>query len=120
MSLQADITKADGWFIGEDKVLSYTIVDQNVAAHTPVDITGFTIDFLLSATYSGADIFTVPAVLDADPTTGVCTVTVASSYTINLAADDSYWYSLRRTDPGAFEELAFGNVFLRDVWVDYA
>lgn len=119
MSLQADIAKADGFFIGEDKLLSFTVIDQNDPAHGVVDITDWTIEWEMSAAYSGIAIFTIPADLAADPTTGVCTVSIPSAETINLTADRNYWYTLRRTDTGAFEELAFGNVFLRDVWVDY-
>lgn len=119
MSRQADITKADGFFIGEDKTLSFTIVDENQSTHPVVDITDWTLVWELSASYSGVNIFIISVDLDADPTTGVCNANIPGTETEGLQADRDYWYTLRRTDLGSHEELAFGNCWLRDVWVDY-
>jgi hypothetical protein len=114
MSTQSNITASDGFFIGEDKSLVFTIYDANGAVQ---NITGWTISWLLSATNSGTAILTKSATLTT-PASGVCTVTVASGDTSGLTPG-TYYYTLRRTNSGSKAELAYGSCDLLDVYVNY-
>ena len=114
MSTQSNITASDGFFIGEDKSLVFTIYTSAGAAQ---DITGWTISWLLSATNSGAATLTKSATLTT-PASGICTVAVASGDTSGLTPG-TYYYTLRRTDSGSKAELAYGTCELLDVYVNY-
>lgn len=112
MSVKADITAADGWFVAEDKSFVFTI--QSTSGGNQ-NITGWTIQWKLAATQGGAAILTKTAT-PTSPSTGVCTVTIASADTIGLSAG-SYFYTLRRTDTGQRSELAYGGATLQGVYV---
>ena len=114
MSTQSNITASDGWFLGEDKSLVFSIFDVNGAAQ---NITGWTISWKLSATLSGAAVLTKSAVLTT-PLSGICTVSVAAGDTSGLTPGD-YYYTLRRTNTGSAAELAYGTCTIQDVWVNY-
>lgn len=118
MSLQADITKDDGFFVGEDKRIVFDVTDTTVKVRPPVDITGWAIQWEMASTYSGPAIISVVAVVLTGPD-GRCIVDIPSADTRDLPGDVGYFYSLRRVDDGSRDELAFGNCWLRDVWVDY-
>jgi hypothetical protein len=114
MSTLSNITASDGWFIGEDKSLVFTIYDANGAAQ---DITGWTISWKLSATLSGAATLTKTASLTT-PASGICTVAVAAGDTSGMTPG-TYYYTLRRTNSGSAAELAYGFAELLDVYVNY-
>jgi hypothetical protein len=116
MSIRNDITAGDGWFIGEDKQIRFPLTDP---AGTPLNITGYTIQFKVSATLSGDPIaaLTKTAALTA-PSSGICTVTIPAADTLTLTPT-TYFYVLRRTDVGFKSELAYGSIVLNDVFVNY-
>lgn len=114
MSAQANITSDDGFFIGEDKSLVFTIQDSAGAA---VNITGWTIQFAMADALSGSSDLTKSATLTT-PLSGICTVAIASGDTIGLDPTSTWYYRLRRTDSGSRAELAYGTVDLLDVYVD--
>ncbi len=115
MSTERDITATDGYFVGEDKALVFTVKDAVGAA---ANITGWTIRFELSDLNDqfGHEILTKTATLTS-PGSGICTVIVASDDTIELEPG-TYYYTLRRTDAGARTELAYGSLVLLDTWTD--
>ena len=99
MSTLANISAADGWFIGETKVLRFTITDASGVAQ---NITGWTMDFKMSATLSGDRLFTKTVgagIVLTSPTAGICDVTVAAADTTALTPT-TYYYVLRRTGAG--------------------
>lgn len=114
MSTRADITAADGFFVGEDKSLVYTIT----AAGSAVNISGWSIQWAMSATQGGAAVLTKTATLTT-PTSGICTVVIASADTLSLntSSTTDYFYRLRRTDTGSRSELAYGSVDLLNIFV---
>ena len=113
MSTQRDITSADGWFVGEDKSLVFTITSGGGAQN----ITGWTIQFALGDVLSGTADVTKTASLTT-PAAGICTVTIDSADTVGLDASATWYYRLRRTNAGSRAELAYGSVDLLDVYVN--
>jgi len=61
---------------GDDYVFSFTLLDED---DDPVSLTGDTLTFTAKYAVNGSTIVTVVAVLDADPTTGKFTVTIADT-----------------------------------------
>jgi len=118
VSTQSNITDADGWFIGEDKTLRFTVVDQNGAAQ---NVTGYTMDFKLSATFSGDRLFTKTVgagITLTSPAGGIVDVQIDAADTSGLSPT-TYYYVLRRTNAGSHWELAYGTAVLKDVEVNY-
>jgi hypothetical protein len=113
MSTRRDITAADGWFIGEDKGLVFTVTTGGAVQN----ITGWTIQFALADVLSGSADLTKTATLTT-PLLGICTVAIASADTIGLNPASDWWYRLRRTDSGSRAEINYGTVDLQDVYVD--
>jgi hypothetical protein len=106
---RSPITEADAFFAGEDQSLRFTIYDDAQAA---VNITGWTISWqLATAAAPGTAVVTKAATLT-NPATGVCTVALAPADTTGLAAGN-YVYTLRRTDTGYTQVLAWGPVVLQ-------
>jgi hypothetical protein len=119
MSVQANILATDGWFIGEHKTLRFTVVD---AAGAAVNITGWLIDFKISATNSGPRIFTKSVgsgITLTTPASGILDVTINTADTSGLAPG-VYYYALRRTTASNETELSYGTAVLNDVYVDYS
>lgn len=104
---ESPITEADGLFTGEDQSLRFTIYDNAQAAK---DITGWTIQFKMAATQSGAAVVTKSATLTT-PASGICTV--ALSATDLTLSSGVYFYALSRTDAGQNQVLAWGSVVLQ-------
>jgi hypothetical protein len=114
----APITDADGFFIGEDKTLQFTINDSTGAT---VNVTGWQVTFKLAASLSGDMLFTKTVgagITLTSPTSGILQVLCSSADTISLAPG-TYFYALRRTDAGFKAELDYGSVILKDVYVNY-
>lgn len=119
MSVQSNIDASAGWFIGEHKTLRFTVLDSAGAA---VDITGWLIDFKISATNSGARLFTKSVgsgIVLTTPASGILDVTINAADTTALAAG-TYFYAVRRTTASNETELAYGTAALLDVYVDYS
>ncbi len=87
------ITKDDAWFVGEDQNIEWDI---RTRSGTPVDISGWTIQFRMALTNAGASVFT-KSLTQVD--TSRCRMTVAAADTSGLAAFN-YFYDLSRTDSG--------------------
>ena len=117
MGAVANITKADRWFKGEDKIIRYTVVDSAGAA---VDVAGYTAEWVLrlgpdgptaiiTKTTGGSGI-TLPA-----PTTdGIIEVAIDDIDTDNLTASDNYHKTLKRTNSGNEGVLADGFAVLQE------
>lgn len=114
---RSDIVAGDNWFIGEDQPFVYQVKD-DAATPRPIDLTGQTILFEVSTTRSGDSIFITTTTVT-NGAQGIVEWIVASADTIGLPGDVTYWYTLRRVDPGARAELAWGSVVLNDVFVNY-
>jgi hypothetical protein len=113
MSTNANLAASDGFFIGEDKSLVFNIT----SGGSPVNITGWTIQFAMADALSGSSDLTKTATLTT-PLAGICTVAIASGDTIGLNPESTWYYRLRRTDSGSRAELAYGTIDLLDVYVD--
>ena len=115
MSDYSPIDASDCLFIGEDKILQFTVRDKKGGAGNLVDVAGWTVEFvvrrtatsndvLLSLTTGGGEI-TMPA-----PTTdGIIVVTLSRANTL-LLSQNKYVYALRRTDAGESQVLAQGEL----------
>lgn len=114
MSTKSPVVITDNFFIGEDRVLRFTVVDADGVA---VNITGWALEWVLRV---------VPASTAASLTKttggggititsgagGICEVAIADADTINLG-EDRYFYTLRRSDSGNEVVLAFGEFWLQ-------
>jgi hypothetical protein len=89
----AAITEEDDWFAGEDQNIEWDIRDK---AGTPVDISGWTIVFKMSATKGGSTALTKTATVI---TASRCRVSPLAADTLSLAPRN-YWGQLSRTDSG--------------------
>jgi hypothetical protein len=128
MATESNIEKDDDVFIGEDKQLSFTVLD---SANVPIDITGWALAFIMrrkdtstgdpvlsKATGSG---ISITGTYDADPAVNTQRAVVALADTDTAQNDGTivispakYRYSLKRTDAGSETILAFGNFVLRE------
>jgi hypothetical protein len=120
MSIEANIASTDGFFRGEDKTLRFTVVDDG---DNPVNITGWTITFTMSASQHGAQIAGLTKTVGSgitltSPASGILDVTILDTDTV-AQGPAIYYYSLRRTNAGFAAELAFGSIDLREEYVDY-
>jgi hypothetical protein len=100
------IDKSDNWFVGEDQNLEWHIRDK---AGTPIDITGWTIQFRMAVTEGGASILTKSA---AQADEARCRVVVAAADTSGLTPRN-YYGTLSRTDTGLNQVLWNERCFLR-------
>lgn len=112
MAVESRIDADDEWFVGEDRVLNFTMIQGDVTG-----IADWTIAFELferRAKQTDAPVLTLPAVGHAATATTPdrVTVAVAAIQTETLPAG-VYQYVLRRTDDGARAILAFGPADLR-------
>jgi len=120
MAIRQDIDKADGFFIDEDKALSFEILDES---ETPVDVSSWALSWTVRrhltseapavALASGAGIAITGTynVVRAVNTQRVI-VTVADSDTGALTAA-TYKHALKRTDDGSETILSFGDLVLQ-------
>lgn len=102
------ITAEDGWFRAEDQSVQWTIYQASGAVQ---DITGFTLEFKMSATKGGTASLTKSVTLTT-PASGICTAAFLAADTAALAAG-TYWYTMRRTDSGSNRVLAWGPALLQ-------
>lgn len=113
MSVEAPIPISDNFFIGEDRVLEFTVVDENDAA---VDITSYALEWVLRRKRGSpsADITktTGSGITITDGPNGVCEVAIDDTDTLTLSPEQ-YFHTLRRTDDGLETVLSFGDLFLQ-------
>ncbi|HEX5782340.1 MAG TPA: hypothetical protein VFX80_10475 [Solirubrobacteraceae bacterium] len=116
MAVESPIEARDGWFLGEDKVLQYTVYAED--GKTLEDITAWTFEWKLYRRRDQAEPVVTKAsnagvtVLDGDA--GVVGVIVNAEDTLGLGADN-YFAVLWRADEGMRQVLAYGGAVLRDV-----
>jgi hypothetical protein len=113
MSEEAPIQQTDHWFIGEDRTLRFTVLDENDAV---VDITGYALEWVMRerpATATAAITKTTGSgITITDGPNGLCEVTIADADTLSLSPG-TYFHTLRRTDDGLETVLSFGEAILR-------
>ena len=115
MPIQSNITAADEWFSGTDKVVQFTITD---FAGVAQNITGWALRFVLTRRGSLTALIekTVGAgIAITNGAGGICQVSITDTDTNNLPTyglDPAYEYELRRTDDGNEDVLAYGSVVL--------
>jgi hypothetical protein len=101
MSTDSPIKQGDHWFIGEDRTLRFSVIDEDGLAQ---NISGWSLEWLLRERPWGAQALitksTGAGITITSPTTGVCEVAIADDDTIALAPG-VYFHTLRRTNAGA-------------------
>lgn len=105
MAIQNDLAI----FRGEDVGIGITLVPA-------VDITGWSISFILKANYSGPAITTKTVgsgITITDAAAGQFTVSLLAADTVSLPAG-RYYYDVARTTPGARSVLSHGEMQIRD------
>jgi hypothetical protein len=109
MSRTVDITERDGFFVGEDQALQFTVYEDDDV--TVVNITGWTLQLKAALTEDGAALITKSATLTT-PASGICTVSLAAADTSSLDPG-RYYFTLSRTDSGFNQVVADGWMILR-------
>ena len=113
MSVEAAITAAANWFIGEDRIFSFTVLN---AAGAAQNISGWALEWTLRAgPTSPATLLTkttVSGIAITDAVNGVCQVTITDTDTLALETGQHY-HTLKRTDDGSEAVLSFGVAVLR-------
>jgi hypothetical protein len=123
VAVDYDIRRGDGWFIGEDKVLRFTVYASSATKAQIADgsgakenITGWAIEFVLRADLLATNpVFTktvASGITITDGPGGVLTVAILDTNTNTLAGGE-YYYVLRRTDADLETVLASGKAVLR-------
>jgi len=125
MSLIARITADDGWHIGEDKRLEFTVyADADLT--TVIDASAFALSWAIARTVASAILLekttgsgvTISGVFNADPAVNTQVVNVAIEDTDTQPdtgdpwAAGGYYHELKRTDVGLEGILARGPVTL--------
>jgi hypothetical protein len=105
MSITQNITLKDGFFTGEDQSV---IWEANTPSGSPPDTTGWTIQFRMATTPTGASVVTKSATV----TDEILEVIFAAADTSSLTPG-KYYYTLSRTDSGSNHVNADGSIVLR-------
>lgn len=111
MAYSSPITSTHNWFVGEDKILQWTIY-QTTALSSPQNLAGYTMQFLLARHYEDTPLLT-KSVTIVTSTAGTCRATIADTDTSTMAPK-TYVYSLWRTNDGSEQVLAFGQAVLKE------
>lgn len=113
MSIEAPIAKSDNWFIGEDKIFEFTVVDSDGDIQ---DISGWSLEWVLrqrpdrdAAVLTKTD---EDGIELTSPASGICQVTITDANTLALSPG-SYYHTLRRDDDDSETVLSFGEAILR-------
>jgi len=110
MAVRAAITAEAGWYVGEDKALRFTVLDD---AGDAVNISGWSLSWRFKRRMSDADANALLTKTTADgialttPVSGICTVSIADTDTEALGPVSGV-HELKRTDAGAEAILAYG------------
>jgi hypothetical protein len=119
VAIERDITTDDHWFTNEDKRLVFTIYQAD--GTTPQDISTWSFSWLLKRKQWDADVDALVAKIGpgspaeitlTTPLSGVCTVAIVDSDTVDLAAG-TYYHELKRVEDGLETVLSFGTVKLK-------
>src|SRR5262245_49308130 len=96
-------------FDGEDLVITDTITVDGTASGTPVNITGWSINLVISALRGGAALKTYAATL-VTPASGILSATVPSADTAAAGAIGlgDHWYRFERVNSGSDSVLTYG------------
>jgi hypothetical protein len=112
-TVTVNITKADEWFVSEDKLLTFTVRN---SAGAVVNITGWTLEYVLRLAPSHPTKkltkTTGTGITITDAVNGVLQVDVDSADTDHLRAG-TYWHGLARTNAGAYDIVLDGTAVLR-------
>ena len=130
MAIEFNVTAADGWFLGEDKLLSIEIIGQDAAGllpgetgyvRTPVDVTDWALEYIIRLKDKDPD----PPLLRKETGEGIeimgtfnettntqrVQITIDSPDTTDWKAK-TYRHSLKRTDLGDETILFWGGATL--------
>lgn len=120
MAVQFDITATDKFFLGEDKIIEYTIFGQDGV--TPLDISGLPLEWNMRKMDSAADPpilvkgigtgLNIVGIYDVNPTTNtqrLQTVFVPAD-TTGLKPNFPYRHSLKRKDLGNAGIFSYGSI----------
>ena len=113
MPFRQDITASDQWFIGSPKNLVITCYESD--GKTKLDLTGMSLTWMLKASLNDLDADAITekttsnGITLTSPTTGVCTVIVSGSDTVDLDPG-TYYGELKQTNG---DVLQYGDVALR-------
>lgn len=120
MSTESAIRVSDNWFVGEDKVFRFKVKD---AAGAAINMTagGYSLEWVLRTAPNGTVLLTKTlgsgiTIVNGDATNDAADVTVTDDDTLNApinAEPGVYYHTLRKTNPGDEQVLAFGDAFLR-------
>lgn len=111
MSIEQEIKETDNWFKGEDKQFIFTVYQSDDV--TLQDLSGWTLQWdLRQVPESSVSILSKTPAIDADPATGICTVTIAAADTVSLAPG-TYFHTLWRINSGSRSVLSHGNALLQ-------
>jgi hypothetical protein len=121
MAKESHILSTDGWFIGEDKLLEYEVLQEDEA--TPQDVTGWAMSWALKRNDNASD----PPIISKTTVSGITItgifnavratntqrviITIIDTDTDALRAA-TYRYALKRTTEGFESILAYGNATL--------
>jgi hypothetical protein len=114
MANEVHIEDSDHWFVGEDKILEFTVYQSD--GITPQNITGWTLEWVLrkaaSAIAATLSKTTAAGITITNALAGICQVAITDDDTVALAPG-TYFHTLRRTDSGSETVLAFGTCVLK-------
>ena len=116
MAIQDNITKDDDLYANEDKTLTFTVYQSD--GTTAQNITGWALSYLWKRLPSDADASAVltkttsSGITLTTPSSGICTVTIADTDTVDLNPQ-TYQHELKRTDAGSETVLTTGTVLLQ-------
>lgn len=121
MATEANVTASDRFFVGEDKVLNFTVYQSDGV--TPQDVATWALQWVLRKTEkstsalidktTGAGV-TITGVYNVSPAlnTQKVVVAIADTDTDALNPNVTYRHALKRTDAGSETVLAFGDFIL--------
>ena len=117
MPVDQDIGQSAAWFVGEDKVLTFTVRDQ---ADAPVSIAGWTLEWVLrigryyplAASLTKATGSGITVLAQSGGTLGQFTVQIDRADTLAMKAG-TYYHAARRTNAGNSDIVSQGAAVLR-------
>ena len=114
MARESSITRDDNFFAGDARTVQWTVYDvDDPATQTPLNITGWTLDFELKLNESDtAALVSRLGFAPSTPASGLVDVVFAEADTTALQ-EATYVYTLRRVDVGFERVSAFGGFHIR-------
>lgn len=114
--INSPIAASENWFIGEDRTLAYSVVDED---GDPQVMTGWSLSWTLAPRQGQEAVLTKTVgsgitVSNGDGVNDLATVVVSDSDTEGLEkGPGTYYAELRRTDAGFEAVLSYGTVVLK-------